>query len=215
VSLDPELLNPERLIPALIAAGILLLVGFPLHEFSHALMADRLGDRTARYMGRMSLNPIVHFDPLGGLILLVSAVAGGGFIIGWAKPTPVNPVNLRGGRRGEAWVALAGPVSNLLMAAIAAIPVRILLATGTPIADIPPVLDLLVYFNIFLFIFNLLPIPPLDGYRVLVGFLDARLAHELRRYEQYGFVLILVVFLLGGPLLVHIASSIYGFLVGV
>jgi Zn-dependent protease len=210
VSLDPELL-----IPALIAAGIFLLVGFPLHEFSHALMADRLGDRTARYMGRMSLNPVVHFDPLGGLLLVVSAVAGG-FIIGWAKPTPVNPVNLRGGRRGEAWVALAGPASNLLMAAVAAIPVRILLATGTSVPDVVAlVLVNLVYFNIFLFIFNLLPIPPLDGYKVLTGFVDSRIAYELRRFEPYGFVLILIVFLLGGRLLIPIASSIYGFLVGI
>jgi Zn-dependent protease len=208
-------LDPQDIIPALIAAGIFLLIGFPLHEASHALMADRLGDRTARYAGRLSLNPIVHFDPLGGIILVASALYGG-FIIGWAKPTPVNPVNLRGGRRGEAWVAAAGPVSNLLMAAIAAIPIRIILATGTSVPQmVGLVLVNLVYFNIFLFIFNFLPIPPLDGYKVLTGFLDARTAYQLRRYEQYGFVLILLVFFVGGQFLIPIASSIYGFLVGV
>jgi Zn-dependent protease len=208
-------LDPEQLLPALIAAGIFLLIGFPLHEFSHALMADRLGDHTARYMGRMTLNPVAHFDPLGGLLLAVSAVAGG-FIIGWAKPTPVNPGNLRGGRRGEAWVALAGPASNLLMAAIAAIPVRILLATGTQVPDmLGLVLVNLVYFNVFLFIFNLLPIPPLDGYKVLTGFLDPRLVYQLRRYEPYGFVIILVFFLVGGQVLIPVASRIYGLLVGI
>jgi Zn-dependent protease len=208
-------LDPQQLLPALIAAGIFLLVGFPLHEFSHALVADRLGDRTARYMGRMTLNPVAHFDPLGGLLLAVSAVAGG-FIIGWAKPTPVNPANLRGGMRGEAWVALAGPASNLLMAAIAAIPIRILLATGTQVPDLVAlVLVNLVYFNVFLFLFNLLPIPPLDGYKVLSGFLSPRLVYQLRPYEQYGFILILVFFLVGGQYLIPIASSIYDLLVGI
>jgi Zn-dependent protease len=128
----------------------------------------------------------------------------------------VNPGNLRGGRRGEAWVALAGPASNLLMAAVAAIPVRILVATGTDVPELVAlVLVNLVYFNIFLFIFNLLPIPPLDGYKVLAGFLDARVAYQLRRYEPYGFVIILVVFLLGGQFLVPLASRIYGLLVGI
>jgi Zn-dependent protease len=125
-------------------------------------------------------------------------------------------VNLRGGRRGEAWVAAAGPLSNLLMAAIAAIPIRIILATGTNVPEmVGLVLVNLVYFNIFLFIFNLLPVPPLDGYKVLTGYLDARTAYQLRRYEQYGFVLILLVFFVGGQFLIPIASSIYGFLVGV
>src|SRR5471030_2823237 len=99
---------------SLIAAAVIILVSFPVHEFSHAWMAYRLGDSTARYLGRLTLNPIVHFDPLGGLMLLASAYAGYG--IGWAKPTPVNFANLRNGRTGEAMVAAAGPVSNVLLA---------------------------------------------------------------------------------------------------
>ena len=106
----------------------MLLVGFPVHEFSHALAAYRLGDGTARMFGRLTLNPIVHFDPLGGLMLVISAL-GTGFFFGWAKPTPVNPMNLQGGRRGEAIVALAGPASNLIMAAVAAIPLRFILGS--------------------------------------------------------------------------------------
>ncbi len=104
-----------------------MLVGFPVHEFSHAFAAYRLGDSTARWQGRLTLNPIAHFDPLGGGLLALSAIAGG-FFIGWAKPTPVNPYNLRYGRRGEALVALAGPLSNLIMAAVVAIPLRLILA---------------------------------------------------------------------------------------
>jgi Zn-dependent protease len=206
--------NPDW-VPALIAAAIFLLIAFPIHEFSHAWAADRLGDRTARYMGRMSLDPRVHFDPMGGALLALSAFAGG-FIIGWAKPTPVNSVNLHGGRRGEAWVALAGPASNLVMAALFAIPVRFVLATQVGIPDILwLVLQYLVLFNVFLFIFNLLPIPPLDGYKVVTGFVSARTAYTLRQVEQYGFVLILVVFLIGGRIIAPIGQSLFRILVGV
>ena len=106
--------------------------GFPVHEFSHALAAYRLGDGTAKLFGRLTLNPIAHFDPVGGTLLALtfigSAAAGGAFGFGWAKPTPVNPMNLEGGRRGEAIVAAAGPLSNLVLAAVAAIPLRFLIA---------------------------------------------------------------------------------------
>src|SRR5687767_6658726 len=105
----------------------MLLVGFPVHEYSHALAAYRLGDSTARYMGRLTLDPRVHLDPLGAGLLVLTAVTGGIFV-GWAKPTPVNPMNLQGGRRGEAFVAAAGPLSNLIMAAIVAVPLRVILS---------------------------------------------------------------------------------------
>ena len=107
--------SPEQAIAALIVLAVLLLVAFPIHEFSHALAAYRLGDSTARLFGRLTLNPVAHFDPAGGLILALSIIlSGGSFGFGWAKPTPVNPANLRGGRRGDALVALAGPLSNLV-----------------------------------------------------------------------------------------------------
>ncbi len=105
----------EDLIKRAAVVAIFLLVAFPVHEFSHALAAYRLGDSTARYQGRLTLNPIAHFDPLGGTLLAISILFLG-FGFGWAKPTPVNPYNLRNGRRAEAIVALAGPISNLLMA---------------------------------------------------------------------------------------------------
>ncbi len=113
----------DELLAALIVVAIMLLVGFPVHEFSHALAAYRLGDSTARFMGRLTLNPIVHFDPLGGILLAITFIGSQGtFGFGWAKPTPVNPRNLEGGRWGEAIVAAAGPISNLVLAIAAAMP---------------------------------------------------------------------------------------------
>ena len=109
----------------------MLLVGFPVHEFMHAWTAYRLGDNTARWAGRVTLDPRVHFDQMGGIFLGLTAVfgalSGGGLLFGWAKPTPVNPMNLRNGRQGHALVAFAGPASNLVIAAIVAIPLRLII----------------------------------------------------------------------------------------
>ena len=125
-----ELITPDKII--LIA--IFLLVGFPVHEFAHAFVAYRLGDATAKMFGRLTLNPVVHFDPIGGLFLVISVLASG-FVFGWAKPTPVNPGNLRDRRNGEVLVSLAGPASNLIMAAVMAIVFRILFAASA--VDVP------------------------------------------------------------------------------
>src|SRR5918992_575814 len=124
------ILDPDAIVAALVAVIIMLLVGFPIHEFLHAWTAYRLGDNTARWQGRLTLDPRVHFDPIGGLMLVITAVISGGrFFFGYAKPTPVNPMNLSGGRRGEALVAAAGPLSNLVLASIVAIPLRYIYAT--------------------------------------------------------------------------------------
>jgi Zn-dependent protease len=184
----------------IIAVLIILFVSFPVHEFSHALAAYRLGDSTARMFGRLTLNPIVHFDPIGGVFLLISALLGVG--IGWAKPTPVNPLNLRYGRWGEAIVAFAGPASNLLIAAAAALPLRYIIHSsliasptiglGSLVFD---TLDAFVAINLVLMIFNLVPIPPLDGSKVMFAFMNPRTVWQIRpTLEQYGF-LILILFI--------------------
>jgi Zn-dependent protease len=214
-------MSPEDLLPRLVAVAVILLVAFPVHEFSHALAAFRLGDSTARYQGRLTLDPRVHFDPLGGILLALSALAGSG--IGWAKPTPVNPVNLAGGRRGEMIVAAAGPLSNLVLALLAAIPYRIVVntpelsaavLTSGPAQFTFEVLATFLTINVLLFVFNLLPIPPLDGWKVLLGVLDPRTAYNLRQYEQYGFIAIIVLILIGGGPLVPIAQAVLRLLVG-
>jgi Zn-dependent protease len=193
-------LDLDTLLPVIITVAIMLLVGFPVHEFSHALAAYRLGDATAKLYGRLSLNPIVHFDPIGGTLLALSFIASGGsFGFGWAKPTPVNPSNLEGGHRGEAIVAAAGPISNLVMAIVAALPLRYILASPELAVQIPElvlqVLFSFVYINLILMIFNLIPIPPLDGSKVLFAFLPARTVWQWRPVlEQYGFIAIIFVF---------------------
>jgi Zn-dependent protease len=208
-------LNPDTLIPTLIVLAIFLLVAFPVHEFAHAAVAYMQGDATAKLFGRLTLNPIVHFDPLGGLMTILSVFIGG-FVFGWAKPTPVNTANLRDRRNGEVYVALAGPASNLVMAVIGAFVFRVLDTIGAGVPDmVMYTVFLFVLFNIALAIFNLIPIPPLDGSTLLFRFLSPRQAWELRpMLAQYGlFILVAFILLLSRPLFTLIESVTY-FLVG-
>jgi len=206
-----DLLSPDKLI--LIA--IFLLVGFPVHEFAHALVAYRLGDATAKLFGRLTLNPIAHFDPIGGLLLVVS-VLGGGFVFGWAKPTPVNPSNLRDRRNGELAVALAGPASNLVMASIMGLVFRGLIASGIAVPDL--VLQVcfgFVWYNVALAVFNLIPIPPLDGSSILFRFLPLRYAWQLRPIlSQYGLIVLLLFIFTGGRYVAQAIEQVALFLVG-
>jgi Zn-dependent protease len=193
----------NNIVEALIAAAIIIFVAFPIHEFAHALAAFQLGDSTAKLFGRVTLDPRAHIDPMGAILLLVA-----GF--GWAKPTPVNPYNLRGGRSGEALVALAGPLSNLILATLAALPLRYILAVGMELpAIVTTTLGLLVLFNLLLMIFNLIPIPPLDGSKVLFALMDRQTEMRWRPVlEQYGFLLLIAAVFLpifpGGGTLVGI-----------
>jgi Zn-dependent protease len=224
----------DRLVP-LIAAIIILLVGFPIHEFSHAWTADRLGDSTARFMGRISLDPRRHFDPMGGILLLISAV-GFGIPLGWAKPTPINPANLRRGHRGEALVALAGPLSNLIMAAVVSISIRIIGASPDLQATISgseflsatfSVVVFFVWINVILAFFNLIPISPLDGWAVLKGFLSPLQAYQYRyqlaQVERYGPMILIGLLAIGlidpriGPLQIvlgRVAAAAFSLLTG-
>ena len=226
-------MDSEAILPAAIVVAIMLLVGLPVHEFSHALAAYRLGDGTAKLFGRLTLNPIAHFDPVGGTLLALtfigSAATGGALGFGWAKPTPVNPMNLDGGRRGEAIVAAAGPISNLVLAIAGAIPLRYLLNNPELIEQLGgfdglplQILVLFVRINILLMIFNLIPIPPLDGSKVMFAFMDRRTEYQVRPFlEQYGFFILLALLFIppgnsiGGRILIPIFNGIFDFLVGV
>jgi Zn-dependent protease len=209
----------------LVAVAVFLLVGFPVHEFSHALVAYRLGDGTAKLFGRLTLNPIVHLDPFGSLLLVASALLGG-FIIGWAKPTPVNPSMLRGGRRAEAWVAAAGPVSNLVMAVLAALALRAIVALDLVNSDavlfVANVVYIFVLINLALFIFNLIPIPPLDGSKVMFALMNPQTVWQIRpKLEQWGFLILIVVMIIpingisiGGRVILPFLNGLLSVLVG-
>jgi Zn-dependent protease len=200
---------------ALVGIVVALVVGITFHEFSHAVVADQLGDHRPRALGRVSLNPLRHLDPLGALFFLLA-----GF--GWGKPVPVNAYALRPGRTGLTYVALAGPIANFTVAAAVAVIFRVLQLAG--LLDAPflrEVVALIVYFNIALGLFNLIPIPPLDGYNVVLPLLPPRQSFAVQRYAQYGYVVLLLLLVLSygpgnGPLgwLFGLASRIAGVMLG-
>lgn len=196
----------ELLIKGTVIA-VMLVIAFPIHEFAHALAAFRLGDGTARLMGRLTLDPRAHFDPTGGLLLAITILFTS-FGFGWAKPTPYNPMNLQGGQWGEALVAVAGPISNLVLAIAAAIPLRYIDSVGMNVPLLEAFLSFFVTINLVLMVFNLIPIPPLDGSKVLFAFMDPRTAWRVRPVlEQYGLLLLLGAMLLpilGGRTLIEI-----------
>jgi Zn-dependent protease len=173
--------------------AVALVVGITFHEFSHAFIADQLGDHRPRALGRVSLNPVAHIDPMGALVFLVA-----GF--GWGKPVPVNVYALRPGRIGMAMVAAGGPIANVVVAIVAAAVHRALEIGGIGGFALD-VASWIVLYNLLLAIFNLLPIPPLDGYNVLLAFVPPRTAFTIQRYAPYGvIVLLLLVFLPNSPI---------------
>jgi Zn-dependent protease len=200
----------------IILIAIFLLVAFPVHEFAHAFVAYRLGDGTAKMFGRLTLNPVVHFDPIGGLFLVITALLPGGLLFGWAKPTPVNPSMLRDRRNGEVLVALAGPASNLIMASIGAVVFRSLDATGI---DAPlvayQILSLFVVYNVGLAVFNMIPVPPLDGSNLLFRFMSPQTAWQWRPVlQQYGFLILILVIVVASFPLSRLIQNVANVLVG-
>lgn len=191
--------------PVTVAVGFgVLLLSLTIHEAAHAWTADRLGDPTARRLGRVSFNPVVHIDLFGTVILPLLAAVSHLPLIGWAKPVPVDPRNLRQPRRDFVLVAAAGPISNLLQAAVAAIILRIALAAGgsaiaagSTAGTVVEVLFLAVQINLLLAFFNLIPVPPLDGGNVLLGLLPRRMAYGYAQLRQYGFLVLYALLLTG------------------
>ncbi len=182
------------LVAAAVGFGVLL-ISLTIHEAAHAWTADKLGDPTARMLGRVSLNPLVHIDWIGTVLLPLIAIYSGLPLIGWAKPVPVNTRNLREPRRDFMFIAAAGPISNLLQAVVWAIALRTLGGNSDLLA-----LDFLrsaVFINLLLAFFNLIPVPPLDGGNVMLGLLPPRLAVPYSQLRQYGFLLLYALMFTG------------------
>jgi Zn-dependent protease len=184
-------------------AAVPVILAITLHEASHGYVAKLFGDRTAEMLGRVTLNPLKHIDPVGtllvpGLLLLMSKAIGGGFVFGWAKPVPVNFANLRNPKRDMLWVAAAGPASNFAMA-LAWVALAVAVRQGD--AGSGDALSFMarvgVQINLVLMALNLLPIPPLDGGRIAVSLLPGRAAYALSRVEPYGFFIILALLATG------------------
>lgn len=173
---------------------VILLFSAIVHEVMHGVVAEKLGDDTARVEGRITLNPLPHIDPFGSVLLpLFLMLVGSPVILGAAKPVPVNFNNLRNPKRGMALVSLAGPLSNLGLAILFAIPLKLGLVT-TLSAEI---LVQAVLINLVLFVFNLIPIPPLDGSKVLAALAPDRIMYQILSWERYGFILVFAFLYLG------------------
>lgn len=210
--------SPDRLF-IYFARLIVLFTSMPVHEFAHGWVADKLGDQTARYQGRLDLNPLVHLDPLGTILILFT-----GF--GWAKPVPVNPTKFNRKitmRAGMALTSLAGPVANVLMATVLLLVYKIIalvlmlmnVSMGNAIQIITTILSMMVTINVSLAVFNLLPIPPLDGYHILAYFLPARWEYVIAQYSRYIFLGLFAVMMFTNILsmpLTLLSGLIYRFL---
>lgn len=208
---------------SLIAWIIAFIIAITVHEAAHAWMADRLGDPTARLMGRLSLNPKVHYDPVGTTLLLVLVVmrAIGIPVIpfGWAKPVIFDPYNLKKPRRDSALISLAGPLSNITVATILAVVLRFTSSPLSPLSFLPIFLYPVIILNVVLAVFNLIPIHPLDGGKIFVGLLPAREANDADLFlKRYGFIILLFLIfpIFGGssPIFV-VLSPIIDLLLGI
>jgi Zn-dependent protease len=219
--------NPEQLIPQLVIYMVVLLLAISAHEAAHAWMSDKFGDDTARLLGRVTLNPLAHTDPIGTLLIpivgfIVGAMGGGRFpLIGWGKPTPVNPLRWRQKDLANVMVSIAGILANSLIAIIAFTIIKVLLVTGTfyriPDGLREPValfLEFLLTMNISLAVFNLLPFPPLDGSKILETFLPASAQPILETLERYSYIILMVMIYMGvtGAIIRPILNFVYSLL---
>lgn len=195
---------------------IVLVLSAVVHEVSHGLMAERLGDPTARNAGRLTLNPLKHLDMYGSFILpLLLILSGSPVVLGWAKPVPYDPRNLKDPRKGAALIALAGPLSNLAIAVLLGLVYRVLAATSIPNDSALLLTEVAVYINIALALFNLIPIPPLDGSKLLYPIFPNMSPEILRFLERYGILLVLIFLLFGGDrILDPLIRGAFTFLVG-
>lgn len=218
-------MNINAIIQLIAVCAIPLIFAITLHEAAHGYVAKRFGDATAWMMGRVTLNPVKHIDPVGTiavplLMLLGSAAAGGGgFLFGWAKPVPVRFGSLRNPKRDMIWVALAGPGCNFLQMVGWAVILKLLLIFGVEELFFLQMAVWGISINVFLMAFNLIPIPPLDGGRVAVGVLPWSIGRWLDRIEPYGMWIVIALCLLGGASffttpLVRFGRAVAAFVIG-
>lgn len=191
-------LNLATAIIYILSALAVIFLTSPIHEFAHGFIADRLGDPTARYQGRLTLNPFAHIDYMGALGILLVGFGG-------ARPVPVNPYNFRNPKRDMAFVAVAGPLSNIVAAFVCMVLANLVLVTTRTLAFyyVFSFFYFIAQINVRLAVFNLIPVPPLDGSRILAQFLPNRIYYKLMQYERYiYFILIILVFSgsLSGPI---------------
>ncbi len=192
---------------------VILVISVVVHEVAHGVMAYWLGDPTAKLAGRLTLNPIPHIDPIGSVILpaFLAIMSSGQFVVGWAKPVPYNPYNLKVGKWGPAYVAAAGPISNLLLAGIFGLILRFGLISGPGLIIVGEI----ILINIVLAVFNLVPIPPLDGSKLLFSALPYKWRHIEHFLNQYQLVLLLVFLFWGWNLILPIVAKLFFLITGV
>lgn len=195
------------------------LLAIIVHELAHGLVAKRLGDRTAEMLGRLTLNPAKHFDPIGTLLVPIALlVSSSPFLFGWAKPVPVNTRNLKNRSKSMTLVAVAGPISNLVMAIAWGLLLSLVINTqifGGFQRGFYNMATFGVVFNVLLAVFNMLPLPPLDGGRVAVGLLPAKMSYQLSRLEPYGMFIIVILLFTGIllPLVYPVIQTISGLII--
>lgn len=184
-----------NLFSLLISFG-LLMIAMSVHEFAHGWVAFKLGDNTAKAMGRLTLNPLAHIDPFGTVILplIIFIASGGRFIFGAAKPVPINYLALKNPKKDMIWIGFSGPLANFLFAVILRIILPLVVLLAPALAEI---FKILIFINIILGVFNLIPIPPLDGSRVLIGLLPRDLASSYAKIEPFGFFIIMLLIMMG------------------
>lgn len=169
-----------------------------IHEFAHGWMAERSGDLTARQMGRLTLNPLAHIDPMGTILLPAFLIMiKSPVLFGWAKPVPINPLNFHNPKKDIIWVGLAGPLANLMVVVICSLLLRLSSLGLAQFPYIMVILEMGVFINLIFAVFNLIPVPPLDGSRILVGLLPYQLAYKFSRLDPYGFIILIALLYLG------------------
>jgi len=191
--------NINEIVQTIATHALPVLLAITLHEAAHGLVAKLLGDNTAWAMGRVTINPFVHIDPVGTIAmpLILYIATAGHFLFGYAKPVPVDFSRLRNPKRDMIWVALAGPVANLLQAVVWAVAIYVLTANSAEERFFFEMAQAGLLTNLVMFAFNLFPVPPMDGGRILVGLLPLRLAIGYSRVERYGFFIVMGLVLIG------------------